>query len=168
MINFHVIHARWKGSPLTTSARECNTLREEDFNTHPEKRNRRMSTVADLWIGLTCTLTSILYLLVPSFQELSEKKKCISKWDWRMGRILVSAQKTCCRKCKHHCWLFYHLVLPQRRFLHRKEGNTWIDLQKKQIKRRRLPSLEELLYYASSAAQQIQAWKCLLSRLAFR
>ena len=37
-----------KGSPLTTSAREYNTSREEDFKTYPEKRNRRVSAVADL------------------------------------------------------------------------------------------------------------------------
>ena len=76
VINFDMIHARWRGSPLTTSAREYNTSREEDFKTYPEKRNRRVSAVADLWIGLTCTLISILQEnfalhIVESFQELS-------------------------------------------------------------------------------------------------
>ena len=78
VINFDMIHACWRGSPLTISAREYNTLREEDFKTHPGKRNRRISTVVDLWIGLSLYLhfrlskkkKKINLLIFESFQEL--------------------------------------------------------------------------------------------------
>ena len=81
VINFDMIRARWRGSPLTTSAREYNTLREEDFKTHPEKRNRRISTVVDLWIGLSLYLhfrlakkIKLICLFLSLFKNCNRKK----------------------------------------------------------------------------------------------
>ena len=105
------------------------------------------------------------------YLDFNLANKFCSIYFWVFSRIAIEKKKFKMRltyaknfgirttnvmsNCKHLWWLFYHLVLPQWRFLYKKGRKHLNRLVKKQIKRRRFPSLEELLYYASSAVRQI-------------